>query len=139
MLARLIPSPRVPPFGDHWGQDPQLDRHRDDPQKVGNHGSIYSERLSDLNDQNVINLSSYNLSEDEIKVLSLGLNFCTEQHIDTFEVVKDLNLFSRNLLLKVMYGRDSNNIATSDTCTFSNSSPGDPLDEEILETFIEPP
>lgn len=66
-------------------------------------------------------------------MLSLGLNFCTDQHIDTFEVVKDLNLFSRNLLLKVMYGKDSNDTSVPDTSTLSNPSPRDPLDEEILE------
>lgn len=46
---------------------------------------------------NVMNLSSYRLSEDESRVLSLGLSFCPNQSTDKFGVITDLNLFAKKL------------------------------------------
>lgn len=54
---------------------------------------------------NIINLSDYKLSDDEIAILSKGLTFCPSSNIDTFEVIKDLHLFARKLILKSLYAK----------------------------------
>lgn len=55
---------------------------------------------------NIINLSSYRLSDEERILLSKGLSFCPNSNLDTLEVIKDLNLFARKLLLKSMYSKN---------------------------------
>lgn len=40
----------------------------------------------------------------KIQVLQQGFNFCPTHNIDEFEVIKDLQLFGRRLLLKTIYG-----------------------------------
>lgn len=47
----------------------------------------------------VFNLLYYQLSKDEITVLQRGLS---DQKIDIFECVKDVNLFARKLVLNVL-------------------------------------
>lgn len=42
-----------------------------------------------------------------MSVLSKGLSFCPESDTDKFEIVKDLQLFTRKLLLKSIYNRDT--------------------------------
>ena len=57
----------------------------------------------------VVNLSSVNLNETEIKLLSKGLSFCPTPHkIDWIELKTDLSDFARRLRLKEnFYGRES--------------------------------
>lgn len=43
------------------------------------------------------------MSSEQIKTLSLGLNFCLDAQIDVFETIKDLQLFARNLLFKILH------------------------------------
>lgn len=50
----------------------------------------------------IVNVSSYNLSWEEILALQKGLSFCPDQDIDIFECIKDVNLFARKLFLKVL-------------------------------------
>lgn len=59
------------------------------------------------NDMEVVNLSSHQLSDKEILVLQKGLLFCPDQNLDIFECVKDVNLFARKLLMKVMLDKSS--------------------------------
>lgn len=62
--------------------------------------------VSPINDDlNVVNLSSYQLSEIEYSVLSKGLSFCPSQNLNKFEVIKDVQLFARNLILKQIYSK----------------------------------
>lgn len=49
----------------------------------------------------VVNLSAHSLTEDQIRVLSLGLAFCPTQEVDSFEVIKDVQLFGRILMYNV--------------------------------------
>ena len=52
-------------------------------------------------DNTVVNLSTVQLSADEISLLSKGLGFCpTPTRLDTFEVKRDLTQFTRRLRLK---------------------------------------
>lgn len=51
-------------------------------------------------------LSSYTLSSLQVQVLARGLSFCPNQDIDQFEVIKDLQLFTRKLILKQMYTKE---------------------------------
>lgn len=64
---------------------------------------------------NIINLSSYNLSVEERLLLSKGLSFCPNSNLDTFESIKDLNLFARKLLLKSMYSKNKDKLDLSTT------------------------
>lgn len=50
-----------------------------------------------------MNLSSYPLTQDEVSVLSKGLTFVPANKLDKFEVIKDLHLYTRKLLLKSMF------------------------------------
>lgn len=51
----------------------------------------------------VITLSSYSLTEDQIQILSLGLTFCPDQEVDAIEVIKGVNLFARKLMFKINF------------------------------------
>ena len=57
----------------------------------------------------VVNLSSVNINETEIKLLSKGLSFCPAPHkIDWIELKTDLSDFTRRLRLKgYFYGKES--------------------------------
>lgn len=57
----------------------------------------------------VIDLSSHTLSEEQIQLLSLGLDFCVDEHMDLFELLEDLQLFTRNLLLKALHTKPGEN------------------------------
>lgn len=59
---------------------------------------------------NVIKLMDKTLSNDAKELLQLGLSFCPVQNLDKFTVIKDLNLFTRKLLLKVIYDKDKKNV-----------------------------
>ena len=37
--------------------------------------------------------------------MAKGLTFCPEAHLDTFEIIKDIHLFARKLLLKSLYSK----------------------------------
>lgn len=70
---------------------------------------------------------------EEIEVLSLGLNFCVE-------VIKDVNIFARNLLLKIIYTKETNQ-GSFQSSTASNAPtlvPMDALNEEFLELLQDP-
>lgn len=49
-----------------------------------------------------MNLSSHHLIPFEVEVLQKGLSFCPDKGMDVFDVIKDVHLFSRKLLLKVL-------------------------------------
>ncbi|XP_072012170.1 uncharacterized protein [Engystomops pustulosus] len=51
----------------------------------------------------VINLSSYNLSDIELSVLRKGLSFSPMNKLNKFEVTKDVYLFCRQLAFKLLY------------------------------------
>lgn len=53
----------------------------------------------------IINLSSVSLTDDQIYVLKLRLTFWPSTNIDRFQLVKDIHLFARRLLFKVIYDR----------------------------------
>lgn len=53
----------------------------------------------------MINLSSVSLTPDQISVLELGLFFCPTQKVDQFKLIKDLNLFARKLLLRILFDK----------------------------------
>lgn len=65
---------------------------------------------------NIINLSSYPLTADEISVLAKGLTFCPNRKINKFKTIKDLHLFTRKLQLQSMFDK-----ADVDSSTFSIS------------------
>lgn len=55
----------------------------------------------------VVNLSSHRLTKHEVEVLRRGLSFCPDEGIDVFDIVKDVNLFARKLILKVLLDKSS--------------------------------
>lgn len=58
-----------------------------------------------LNEQNLqaVNLSDYVLTHIELQVLQKGLTFLPTQTVDKFTVFKDLFLFCRQVMFKVLY------------------------------------
>lgn len=52
-------------------------------------------------------MSPYQLTYEKVLVLQKGLSFCLDQNLDIFECVKDVNLFARKLLLKVMLDKSN--------------------------------
>lgn len=65
----------------------------------------------------IINLSSHPLSGDESEVLHLGLTFSPDEEADRFQLIKDLHLFARRLMYKVLYDKDQ-----GDTLVQGNNS-----------------
>lgn len=63
----------------------------------------------------VINLSSHPLSVPEQEALTLGLGFCLEQGLDHFEITKDLSLFMRSLLIKVLHHKSTSTESAPET------------------------
>lgn len=59
-----------------------------------------------LKNLNMIKLSSHKLIGLETRVLARGLSFCRNQDLDKFKVIKGLQLFARNFILKQMYSKD---------------------------------
>lgn len=53
-----------------------------------------------ISDQSVMNISSHNLSQNEISVLSKGLTFTPNQRLDPFSLGQDIFSFARNLRIK---------------------------------------
>lgn len=43
----------------------------------------------------------------EENLLAKGLNFCPDASLDTFETIKDLNLFARKLYYKSLYSKET--------------------------------
>ena len=76
-------------------------------QKIGQPESLKSSSVQ--GNFQVVNLSSCELSVDQISVLELGLSFCPTQNIDAFELIKDINLFSRKLMLKILFYKPKTN------------------------------
>lgn len=54
----------------------------------------------------IINLSNHVLSNKERRLLSKGLSFCPDSNLDSFEAIKDVNLFARKVLLKSLYSKE---------------------------------
>lgn len=52
----------------------------------------------------VFNISKRLLNEEEINLLSKGLNFSPNRHFDLFHTILDVNRFSRLLTLKKHFG-----------------------------------
>ena len=88
----------------------------------------------------VVNLSTVDLSEAEVKLLSKGLSFCpTLQKIDWIELKADLEDFPRRLQLKEdFHGRESSNYV-SDPNPFKKKNSWTPnKDRDFgLELFIQ--
>lgn len=55
----------------------------------------------------IINLSEYVLTDMELKVLQKGLTFSPMQPLDKFLLTKDIYLFCRQLMFKILYHRPS--------------------------------
>ncbi|XP_077130999.1 uncharacterized protein LOC143808979 [Ranitomeya variabilis] len=53
----------------------------------------------------VINLSDHILTESQKLLLEKGLTFSPSSHLDKFEVVKDLHLFARKIILQKLHHR----------------------------------
>ena len=63
----------------------------------------------------VVNLSNYQLTEDEIKVLARGLKFIpSPRNINKTEVLSDIKKFGRRMRLKEFF-HDKNNSTESET------------------------
>ncbi|XP_069618482.1 uncharacterized protein [Ranitomeya imitator] len=62
---------------------------------------------NDVNRLRIINLSTYQLSEIEINLLTKGLSFSPMCGLDKFELTKDLYLFCRQLTFKILYHQPS--------------------------------
>ncbi|XP_077344465.1 uncharacterized protein LOC143988608 [Lithobates pipiens] len=60
---------------------------------------------SSTNELSIINLSSQRLSEPELEVLKLGLTFCPDSNTTKFQLIKDLHLFARRLLYRVIFDK----------------------------------
>lgn len=56
-----------------------------------------------MGELNIINLLSKILTHSELEVLSLGLDFCPSMDLNRFDFIKDLNLFTSTLCLKVLH------------------------------------
>ncbi|KAM5191587.1 WD repeat-containing protein 64 [Mantella aurantiaca] len=86
---------------------------------------IVTEDLNESRSSNIfLDTSKENESNSlqaEMDVLRLGLSFCPEQDIDVFETIKDINLFARKLILKVMYDSSSSS-GQSDYDPYGNYS-----------------
>lgn len=77
------------------------------PLKVDCPGSACTQNRNELD---IINLSSHPLSQDEDRVLKLSLTFCPDENADKFELIKDLHVFARHLMYKVLYDKESNTV-----------------------------
>uniref|UniRef100_A0A803JMR8 Uncharacterized protein n=1 Tax=Xenopus tropicalis TaxID=8364 RepID=A0A803JMR8_XENTR len=84
-------------------------RWKGSPQLVSNHTPAPDGAVGELDgtegkangrDINIINLSSYTLTDDECKLLSRGLNFVPSMHCDLFKASLDLNKFVRLITLR---------------------------------------
>ena len=100
-----------------------------------------SKQIHKCDDSNyVVNLSTVDLSEAEVKLLSKDLSFCpTPQKIDWIELKADLEDFSRRLRLKeYFHGRESSNYV-SDPNPFKKKNSWTPnKDRDLgLELFIQ--
>lgn len=99
---------------------------------------------------NIINLSSHLLTTDKISVLSKGFTFCPNNKLDTFEVIKDLHVYARKLLLKSKFEKEK--LGSEGCRTYSQqqtldnlnslleeSDPRDPIDlESLLKQATDP-
>lgn len=65
---------------------------------TGNDGCICD--ITEDNALEIINLTPYTFSPEELAMLKLGLNFCPGSDMDHFDIVKALNLFARKLNFK---------------------------------------
>ncbi|XP_073415667.1 uncharacterized protein [Dendrobates tinctorius] len=61
----------------------------------------------DKGELRIINLSTYELSELEVNLLTKGLSFSPKNCLDKFELTKDLYLFCRQLTFKMLYHQPS--------------------------------
>lgn len=62
----------------------------------GKHKELHSQSAQNTptqNPLNIINLSTYSLTQEETNVLSKGLTFCPVVQINKFDVIKDTHLF----------------------------------------------
>lgn len=59
----------------------------------------------ECNTLQIINLSSYHLTDDEISVLERGLTFSPSCGLDKFLTTKDLFFFCRRLIFKILYSQ----------------------------------
>lgn len=88
----------------------------------------------------MINLSSYPLSAEQVSILKLGLTFCPTQRVDQFELIKDINLFSRRLMFKILYDKPdaSNNGRALDDPAWRDMTIADiKAMEELMELWEE--
>lgn len=55
----------------------------------------------------IVNLSFVSLTDEQTHVLKLGLTFCPSTDLDRFQLIKDIHLFARRLLFKIIYDKPS--------------------------------
>ncbi|CAJ0929934.1 unnamed protein product [Ranitomeya imitator] len=67
--------------------------------------SDYSGEYNQMDTLQIINLSNYVLSPQEISVLSKGLTFSPVQYMDKFILIKDLFLFCIKIILQALHNR----------------------------------
>lgn len=61
-----------------------------------------------IGENRVINLSSLELSEDELSLLNRGLSFTPTPPIDKLMWTKDINMFARKLALHKHFEKENN-------------------------------
>lgn len=66
----------------------------------------------DYQNLEIIDLSSYPLSQTKRELLQLYLSFCPNSISTKFDIIKDLHLFSRKLTYKYMFDSERQNKQT---------------------------
>ncbi|XP_056416174.1 immunoglobulin superfamily member 3 [Hyla sarda] len=91
--------------------------------------------IGDMDELQIINLSSYSLSTNEISLLKRGLSFTPTPRFDTFTWVKDINLFARKLCLHKWHQQHNDPVLTAQ----SNELKAIEVLEDLLLENIEGP
>ncbi|XP_077135735.1 uncharacterized protein LOC143793041 [Ranitomeya variabilis] len=86
----------------------------------------------------VVNLSSYKLTDFQLKLLSKGFSFSPTNSFHFFTAVKDLHLFSRKLLLKKLHHKRNSCEPMSETERETLQNLEDLLDEQrdLFKEFL---
>ncbi|KAM4807737.1 sperm-tail PG-rich repeat-containing protein 2 [Rhinophrynus dorsalis] len=78
-------------------------KNKEEGQEKQNAGTTASG--NNIEDKTIINLTDVDLEESHVSLLRKGLSFSPTCNNDKFEMVKDLHLFSRKVLLKFLHSR----------------------------------
>lgn len=90
------------PLIDHFFPSTRNNEHiikqdTDSPQSLPSSDIPTGECILDALRLEIIDLSSYSLSQAEKEVLQLGISFCPSSTLNTFDIINDLYLFARKL------------------------------------------